>query len=168
VAPARRVFSESTELFASYTRSSARSNEVLNPALGSIFYASQQSGNVAWDTPNRLLTWGWTPTHIWGIHLSYLFEYHTGYPFSAVNLQQQLVGPPSGLRFPAYASLNLGLEKKVAFRGYLWAARVEAVNIFDRLNPDIVVNNVDAPNFGSFTGGQSRAFTLRVRFAGRK
>jgi len=165
---ARHVFSESTELFATYTRSSARSNEVLNPALGSIFYAPQQSGPVAWDTPNRLLTWGWTPTHIWGIHLSYLFEYHTGYPFSAVNLQQQLVGPPNGLRFPAYASLNLGLEKKVAFRGYLWAARVEAVNIFDRLNPDTVVNNVDAPNFGSFTGGQSRAFTLRVRFAGRK
>ena len=165
---AHDVFSESTELFATYTRSSARSNEVLNPALGSIFYAPQQSGNVAWDTPNRLLTWGWTPTHIWGIHLSYLFEYHTGYPFSAVNLQQQLVGPPNALRFPAYASLNLGLEKKVAFHGYLWATRLEAVNIFARLNPDTVVNDVDAPNFGSFTGGQSRAFTLRVRFAGRK
>jgi hypothetical protein len=64
--------------------------------------------------------------------------------------------------------LNLGLEKKFAFRGYLWAARIEAVNIFDRLNPDTVVNNVDAPNFGSFAGGQGRAFTLRVRFAGRK
>jgi hypothetical protein len=45
---------------------------------------------------------------------------------------------------------------------------VEAVNIFDRLNPNTVVNNVDAPNFGSFAGGQGRAFTLRVRFAGRK
>ena len=103
---ARHVFSESTELFAAYTRSRARSNEVLNPALGSIFYAPQQSGPVAWDTPNRLLTWGWTPTHIWGIQLSYLFEYRTGHPFSAVNFQQQLVGPPNELRFPAYASLN--------------------------------------------------------------
>src|SRR5216684_394114 len=165
---ARHVFSESTELFAAYTRSRARSNEVLNPALGSIFYARQQSGPVAWDTPNRFLTWGWTPTHIWGIQLSYLFEYRTGYPFSVVNLQQQLVGPPNRLRFPAYASLNLVIEKKFAFRGYLWAARIEAVNIFDRLNPDTVVNNVDAPNFGSFAGGQGRAFTLRVRFAGRK
>ena len=165
---ARHVFSESTELFAAYTRSRARSNEVLNPALGSIFYAPQQSGPVAWDTPNRLITWGWTATHIWGIQLSYLFEYRTGYPFSAVNLQQQLVGPSNGLRFPAYASLNLGLEKKFAFRRYLWAARIEAVNIFDRLNPDTVVNNVDAPNFGSFAGGQRRAVTLRVRFAGHK
>ncbi len=165
---ARHAFSESTELFAAYTRSRAHSNEVLNPALGSIFYAPQQSGPVAWDTPNRLLTWGWTPTHIWGIQLSWFFEYRTGYPFSIVNLQQQLVGPPNRLRFPAYASLNLGIEKKFAFRGYLWAARIEAVNIFDRLNPDTVVNNVDAPNFGSFTGGQGRAFTLRVRFAGRE
>jgi carboxypeptidase family protein len=165
---ARRVFSESTELFAAYTRSVAHSNEVLNPALGSIFYAPQQSGPVAWDAPNRLLTWGWTPTHLWGIQLSWFFEYRTGYPFSVINLQQQLVGAPNASRFPAYASLNLGIEKKFGFHGYLWAARVEAVNLLGRHNPDTVVNNVDAPNFGSFAGGQGRAFTLRVRFASRK
>ncbi len=173
----RRVFSASAELYGAYTRSRAHSNEVLNPALGSIFYAPQQSGPVAWDAPNRLLTWGWTPTHIWGTQLSYFFEYRTGYPFSAVNLQQQLVGPPNSLRFPAYAGLNLGLEKKFGFRGYLWAARVEAVNILGRQNPDSVVNNVDAPActslvrsgcFGAFSGGQERATTLRVRFAGKK
>jgi hypothetical protein len=42
------------------------------------------------------------------------------------------------------------------------------VNILGRQNSDTVVNNIDAPNFGSFAGGQGRAFTLRVRFAGRK
>src|SRR5713226_397214 len=165
---ARHVFSENAELFAAYTRSLARSNEVLNVALGSIFYAPQQPGPVAWDAPNRLLTWGWAPTHIWGIQLSYLFEHRTGYPFSVVNLQQQLVGAPNSSRFPAYVSLNLGIEKKFGFRGYLWAARVEMVNAFDRENPNTVVNNIDAPNFGTFAGGQGRAVTLRVRFAGRK
>jgi hypothetical protein len=45
---------------------------------------------------------------------------------------------------------------------------VEAVNILGRQNSDTLVNNIDAPNFGSFAGGQGRAFTLRVRFAGRK
>ena len=165
---ARHVFSESTELFAAYTRSVAHSNEVLNPALGSIFYSPQQAGPVAWDAPDRLLTWGWTPTHIWGIQLSWFFEYRTGYPFSVINLQQQLVGAPNASRFPAYASLNLGIEKKFGFRGYLWAARVESVNILGRHNPDTVVNNVDAPNFGSFAGSQGRAFTLRARFVGRK
>src|SRR5260370_37715641 len=72
------------------------------------------------------------------------------------------------MRFPGYASLNLGLERKFGFRGYLWAARIEAVNVLGRRNPDTVVNNVDAPNFGAFAGGQGRATTLRVRLAGRK
>ncbi len=164
----RHVFSESMEVYGAYTRSVAHSNEVLNPALGSIFYAAQQSAPVAWDAPNRLLTWGWAPTHIWGIQLSYFFEYRTGFPFSVINLHQQLVGPPNSSRFPDYASLNLGVEKKFDFRGYLWGVRVEAVNALGRQNPDTVVNNIDAPNFGAFSGGQGRAFTLRVRLIGRK
>lgn len=173
----RHVFSEEMELYGAYTRSLAHSNEVLNPALGSIFYVSQQPGPVAWDAPNRLVSWGWAPTHIWGIQLSYFFEYRTGYPFSVIDLQQQLVGLPNSARFPAYASLNIGIEKKFEFRGYLWGVRLEAVNVLDRQNPDTVVNNIDAPActstltqgcFGAFSGGQGLAFTLRVRFIGRK
>lgn len=167
-ASVRHVFSEDTSVFGAYTRSRAHSNEVLNPGLGSIFFAPQQSAPLAWDAPNRLLSWGWTPTHIWKIQFSYFFEYRSGYPFSIVNLEQQLVGPANSSRFPAYANVNLALERKFGFRGYLWAVRVEAVNAFDRANPNVVVNNIDALNFGQFTGGQRRAFTARVRFAGRK
>jgi hypothetical protein len=165
---ARHVFSEEIEVYGAYTRSLARSNQVLNPTLGSIFYAAQQAAPVAWDTPNRLVTWGWFPTHIWAIQLSYFLEYRTGFPYSVIDLQQQLVGPPNSARFPAYASLNIGLEKKFGFRGYLWGLRVEAVNALGRENPNTVVNNLDAPNFGAFSGGQGRAFTFRARFIGRK
>jgi carboxypeptidase family protein len=165
---ARHVFSETTEIYGAYTRSLAHSNEVLNPALGSIFYAAQQAAPLAWDAPNRVVTWGWVPTHIWEVLLTAFFEYRSGYPFSVVNLQQQLVGPPNSHRFPAYENLNLGLEKKFGFRGYLWAVRGEVVNVMGRQNPDTVVNNTDAPNFGTFAGGQSRAYTARVRFVGRK
>jgi hypothetical protein len=164
----RHAFSDRTEVYGAYTRSRATSNEVLNPALGSIFFAAQQAAPVAWDAPNRVVAWGWTPTHIWGLLFSAFLEYRTGYPFSAVNLQQQLVGAANSLRFPAYINLNLGLEKKFAFRGYLWAVRGMVVNPTDRFNPDSVVNNVNAPNFGTFAGGQGRALTARVRFAGRK
>jgi hypothetical protein len=167
-ASVRHVFSEDTTVFAAYTRSRARSNEVLNPGLASIFFAPQQSAPLAWDAPNRFLSWGWTPTHIWKIQFSYFFEYRSGYPYSVVNLEQQLVGPANSFRFPDYANLNVALERKFAFRGYLWAARIEVVNAFERQNPNVVVNNVDAPNFGQFTGGQRRAFTARVRFVGRK
>jgi hypothetical protein len=164
----RHIFSEDTQVYGAYTRSRASTNQVLNPVLGSIFFAAQQPAPLAWDAPDRLLTWGWTPTHIWKIQFSYFFEYRTGYPYSAVNLEQQLVGAPNSLRFPDYKNLNLALEKKFAFRGYLWAARIEAVNAFNWQNPNVVVNNVDAPNFDQFSGGQGRAFTARVRFAGRK
>jgi Carboxypeptidase regulatory-like domain len=176
-ATVRHVFSESTEAYVAYTRSVAHSNEVLNPALGSIFYAAQQSAPESWDAPNRIVTWGWAPTHIWGMQLSYFLEYRTGYPYSIINLEQQLVGPANSARFPAYASLNIGLEKKFGFRGYLWGVRGEAVNILSRQNPNTVVNNIDAPAcsstltqgcFGAFSGGQGLAFTLRVRFIGRK
>jgi len=91
--------------------------------LGSIFFAAQQPAPLAWDAPNRLLTWGWAPTHIWKIQLSYFFEYRTGYPYSIVNLQQQLVGAPNSSRFPDYKNLNLALEKKFAFRGICGRAR---------------------------------------------
>lgn len=164
----RHVFSEDMQVFGAYTRSVSHSNEVLNPALGSIFYVAQQPGPVAWDAPNRLITWGWAPTHIWKIQLSYFFEYRTGFPFSVINLQQEIVGPPNSSRYPDYESLNVGLEKKFGLRHYVWGVRVEAVNIFNRQNPDTVVNNIDAPNFGAFSGGQGRAVTLRVRFIGRK
>jgi hypothetical protein len=164
----RHIFSEDTEVYGAYTRSRANSNQVLNPVLGSIFFAAQQPGPLAWDAPNRLLTWGWTPTHIWKIQFSYFFEYRTGYPFSVVNLGQQLVGAPNSSRFPDYKNLNVALERKFAFRGYLWAVRMAMVNAFDHKNPNVVVNNIDAPNFGQFSGGQGRAFTARVRFAGRK
>lgn len=164
----RHVFSEDTEFYGAYTRSVAHSNEVLNPSLGSIFYVAQQTAPVAWDAPNRVVSWGWVPTHIWAVQLSYFFEYRTGYPFSVINFQQQLVGPPNSARFPDYANLNLGIEKKFGFRGYFFGVRVESVNVLGRQNPDVVVNNFNAPNFGTFEGGQGRAFTLRVRFIGRK
>lgn len=157
-----------TGFYAAYTRSLAHSNEDLDPALGSIFYAAQQAGPVAWDAPNRLLTWGWIPAHFWGLQLTYFLEYRTGYPFSVVNFQQQLVGTPDSMRYPDYVSLNLGVERKFAFRGYIWAARLEEVNITDHNNPNTVVNNIDAPNFRAFAGGQGRALTLRVRFVGKK
>lgn len=164
----RRAFSDTTEIYGAYTRSQATSNEVLNPSLGAIFYAAQQHAPLAWDAPNRVVAWGWTPTHIWGVVISSFVEYRTGYPYSAINLQQQLVGAPNTLRFPAFINVNVGLEKKIAFRGFLWGVRGQAVNVFGRQNPDTVVNNVNAPNFSAFSGGQGRAFTLRVRFVGRK
>jgi hypothetical protein len=165
---ARHSFNNGAELFGSYTRSSARTDQALDPALGALYFAQQEAGPLAWDAPNRVLTWGSTPTPIWGILFTYLFEYRTGFPFNTVNQQQFLIGAPNAQRFPDYASLTIGLEKKFRFGGYLFAGRVSVINILGRENPDVVVNNLDAPNFLSFSGGQDRAVTARLRLVGRK
>jgi len=64
------------------------------------------------------------------------------------------------------------LEKPFRFTKYIFAVRVAAVNALNRQNPDVVVNNIDAlgatPNFLTFSGGQGRAITARLRFVGKK
>jgi hypothetical protein len=165
---ARHNFPNRAVLFGSYTRSQSSTDQVLDPVLGSMYFAPQQAAPLAWDAPNRFLTWGSVPTPIWGIMVAFLLDYRSGYPYSSINQQQFLVGLPNSLRFPSYAGLTIGLEKKFTFRDRVFAVRIEEVNILNRQNPDVVVNNVDAPNYGSFTGGQGRAFTARLRFVGRK
>jgi hypothetical protein len=59
--------------------------------------------------------------------------------------------------------MNLGLEKRFPFKGHEWAVRISGINITGHNNPDSVVNNVDAPNFLTYAGGQRRAFTFRLR-----
>ena len=164
---ARHTFSNGTILFGSYTRSKANTDQDLDPMLGQLYFAPQQPGPLSWDAPNRLLTWGSVPTPIWGILFTYFFEYRTGYPYSVINQQQFLVGPPNSQRFPDYRSLTIAVEKKFGFSHRVFAVRVAVVNILGRQNPDVVVNNIDAPNFGAFSGGQGRAVTARLRFVGR-
>jgi hypothetical protein len=141
---------------------------VLDPVLGMLYFAPQQPGPLNWDAPNRILAWGSIPTPFWGILLSFFEDYHTGYPYSEVNQQQFLVGAANSLRFPNYASLTLAAEKKFTFKNRVFAVRVTAINVLNRQNPNVVVNNVDAPNYGTFTGGQGRALTARLRFVGKK
>ncbi len=164
----RHAFAERVEIFGSYTRSRARSNEVINAFLGPLQFVPEQSGPLRWDAPNRLITWGWAQTHLWGLFLSYLFEYRSGFPFSSVDQYQQIAGAPNRQRFPDYASLNLAAEKRFQFRGYYWAFRATVINVTGRENPDSVVSNITAPNYLTFAGGQGRAFTARLRFVGRK
>ena len=168
---ARHTFEKGAVLFGSYTRSKANTDQALDPVLGLLYFSPQQGAPLAWDAPNRALSWGTVPTPFWGIDFAYLFEYRTGYPFSVVNQQQFLIGAPDRLRFPDYASLNISLEKKFRFGKYLFAIRGSVINLTDRQNATVVVNNIDAvgvtPAFLTFFGGQGRAFTGRLRFLGK-
>ena len=79
---ARHSFGGAAEVFGSYTRSRANTDQVLDPVLGALYFAAQQGGPLSWDAPNRFLGWASVPTPVWGILFSCLLEYRTGYPFS--------------------------------------------------------------------------------------
>jgi hypothetical protein len=161
-------FGENAEISFDYTRSSATTNEAVDYTLASIMFAPQSPGPLPWDVPNRIVSDGWTQLPFWHLMLSYFAEYHTGLPFSVINEQQRLIGTPDGSRYPSYFDLNLGIEKRFHFRHKEYAFRVSAINLTGHLNPNQVVNNMDASNFLTFSGGQGRAFTARLRFVGSK
>ena len=159
----RHVFKENAEVFVNYVRSSATSTQVLDPTVTALFLSPQQAGRLLWDAPNRFISRGWAPLPKWELLGSYFMEYHTGFPYSAVNDEQQLVGAANTFRYPAYFSLNLGVEKQFHFRKRVWAIRVSGNNITSHNNPIAVINNVDSPDFQTFSGGHHPTFTARLR-----
>jgi hypothetical protein len=163
----RRAFKNSYEVFVSYTRSSARSNAVFDFSLDRIFFTQQVGAPLPWDSPNRLISWGWLPL-IKGFDLAYSLEWRSGYPYSLFNQDQQLVGAANASRFPSYFALNLHAEKRFRFLGVNLALRAGFNNLTNHENPSEINNNVDSPKFLTFGGVQNRAFVGRIRFLGRK
>ncbi len=165
----RHQLHEKHEVLVAYTRSRARSNEVVDFTLDNPTFSQQAVGVLPWDSPNKLISWGFLPfpfTKKWDI--AYSSDWHTGLPFSVVNQQQQLVGAPNSRRFPDYFSLNLFLERRLSLASYNLALRFGFEDITGRRNPFAVNNNIDSPNFLQFEGTNGRAFTGRIRFLGRK
>jgi hypothetical protein len=175
----RRTFAGQFEWFLGYTRSSARANAVVDYSLESPIFAPQAPGPYAWDAPNRLITWGWAPLPkrvlprklnflVRETSVTFLTEYHTGFPFNLVTEEGVLVGQPGAARFPSYFNVNLHFERKFRALHYLWAWRFGFNNITNSGNPNVVNNNVDSPTFLAYGRGQLRAFAVRLRFLGKR
>jgi hypothetical protein len=175
----RRTFLSKYQWFASYTRSEARANAVINYTIDNPIFAPQTGGPLPWDAPNRVLAWGWAPVDknwfpnfmsriIGETDAQLLVDYRTGFPFSVTNESGGLVGAPNSMRFPDYATVNIALERKFPFHGYLWAWRVGLINSLNRANPNVVNSDIDSPQYLAFARGQSRAVNVRLRFLGRK
>jgi len=162
----QHLFSDKASVTANYTFSSTMTNRVFDYALDTLVFSPQESGPPVWDAPHRLVSSGWAPSPFWGLLFSYHFEYRTGFPFTIVDERQQVVGPANRIRYPDYASLNAGAEKRFKFLTREWAVRFTIINLISRENPDAVVNNIDSPNFLKFAGGQKRSLKLRIRLVG--
>jgi hypothetical protein len=142
-------------------------------------FTPQAGGPLPWDAPNRFLAWGWGPVEKkWFPHFlapvigdtdaQILVDYRTGFPFSVTDETGDLIGPPDSRRFPSYGTVNVALERRFLFRGYLWAWRVALINVLDRANPNVVNADVDSPQFLTYQRGQARAVNVRLRLLGKK
>jgi len=122
---------------------------------------------LPWDSPNRLLAWGFLPL-VRGYDLACLLDTRSGFPFDLVNQNQQLVAPPGAGRIPAYFSLNLAAEKRFHLFHFEWSLRAGFNNITNHNNPVAVDNNVDSPQFLTYEGSEGRVLTGQIRLLGRK
>jgi hypothetical protein len=175
----RRTFAGQFEWAASYTLSSARANAVVDYTLENIATGPQAGGPLDWDTPHRLLTWGWAPVPtgygpvllrrlLRELSAAWLVEARRGFPFSVVNEEGFRVGLPNQRRLPSYFNVNLHFEKKFRLLRCLWGWRFGLNNLTNHGNPNVVNNNMDSPFFLRYERGQHRAFNVRLRFLGRR
>ena len=168
----RHAFQHGYMVAGSYTRSSSRSNQVLDFNVDNPILSPQAAGPYLWDTSNRFLSWGLLPFFklpiIHKLDIAYSLEGRSGFPFNATNDLGQLVGPPGMSRFPNYFSLNLFAEKRFHAFGRYWALRGGFENITGHANPAVVNADSDSVHFKNFSSFQGRAFTTRIRLLGKK
>jgi len=116
-------------------------------------------GILSSDIPNRVVGWGIFALP-WKLTFSPLFDVHSGFPYSPIDIQQQYVGTPNGKRFPEYFSLDMKLYRqfRVPFLGnrggkvHHIRLGVYTLNVTNHGNFNAVYNNVFSPNFGQFVG----------------
>ena len=105
------------------------------------------------DAPHRFLAYGQIELP-WQIRVAPLFEYRTGFPFSAVNDRREFVGERNRAgRFPDYLSFDVQITKGFRvpfFEKYLVRAGAALFNVTDHFNPRDVQNNINNPNYGTF------------------
>ena len=168
----RHTFRKTYPLMVSYTHSRSLTNAVIGYNLDNLSYGLQGPGPYPWDTPNRVLLWGMAPLPrlplIHKLDFAYSLDYRSGYPFSIVNQEQQYLQPLNNMRFPRYFSFSPYIEKRFTLHGYNLALRGGFDNVTSSHNPTAVNNNINSPNFLTYSNFDRRAFVARVRLLGKK
>ena len=102
------------------------------------------------DVPNRLIvrgTFGLPGQWVF----SPLYEWRTGFPWSAVNEFQDFVGIRNETgRLPSVKTLDFTLARPWHFKKYRFTAGLKIYNAFDTGNERDVQNNITSPDYGTF------------------
>jgi hypothetical protein len=150
----RFLANENRDLTVSYVRS--RSTRDLNDY--DQFYGNfrnpiirpNESSLSATDVPNRLIVRGtiglmgrWVITPI--------YEWRSGFPWSAVDEFQDFVGPRNHTgRLPTVKTLDFTLARPLRFRKYRFLGGIKLYNAFNSGNERDVQTNIASPDYGKF------------------
>lgn len=162
---AHHRFGGQYEWLASYTRSRARSNAVLDLNVDQPLDVLNNSGPLAWDAPNRFVSWGYLPTRWENWAIAYLLETRSGFPYSEINDVGQIAGPVGLQRFPSYFALNIHPEWKFTLWSRRWALRGGINNITGHQNPTVAQTIPGLPV--RLYGSEGRHLVFRVRWLGK-
>jgi len=159
----RYTFRSTDQLKASYIWSQARGDlnnlpNVMIPFAAPVFRPNVY-GTLTSDIPSRFIAWGIIALP-WKTTLSPLVDIHSGFPYSAVDVTQQYVGPPNGQRFPDFFSLDLKAYRTFRIpylkgkngNGHHFRLGVYSLNLTNHGNFSTVYNDVASPDFRRFVG----------------
>jgi hypothetical protein len=162
-----KTFSGQYEWMASYTRSSAQSNAVLNNYTAEPLAVLPNLVPVPWDAPNRFVGWAYLPLPWKNWAVAILADARTGFPFSVQQQTGIISGPVDSYRYPFNFDLNFAIERMVTLHHYRFALRGGVTNLTGSKNPTSVNNVIGGPQYLQFLGDEGRHFVLRIRFFGR-
>jgi hypothetical protein len=163
----RQTLSGQYEWMASYTRSRAQSNAVLDINAVEPLQVLPVLVSMPWDSPNRLLGWAYLPLPLKNWSVAALADARTGFPFSIQQQTGVIVGQVDSHRYPFNFDLNLAIERMITFHGYRFALRGGVNNLANKTNPTAVNNVVGSPQYLQWLGNEGRHYVVRIRFFGR-
>jgi hypothetical protein len=150
----RFLASENRDLTVSYVRSHSTTDlndydQFYGNFRNPIVRANEHSLSPT-DVPNRLIVrgtiglpgkWVWMP----------LFEWRTGFPWSAVDEYQDFVGARNRAgRLPSVKTLDFTLARPWKVLKYRFVGGLKIYNAFDTGNERDVQNNITSPDYGKF------------------
>jgi len=123
------------------------------------------------DIPHRVVAWGVLALPK-KFRFSPLADWHTGYPYSNIDVLQNYVGTPNGQRFANYFALDIKIYRefrlpfgdKANGKSHHVRLGFYSLNVTNHGNFNAVYNNVTAPNFGEFAGFLDRRDGAMIDF----
>jgi hypothetical protein len=140
------------QAYVSYVRSSTEGNlNDLNSVAGNRARPQVLADEFApldADVPHRLLTWGMFSLP-WHLTISPFLEVRSGFPFTRVDEEWNVVGNRNDSRFPLFVSFDIAGE--FAFRlppGIPMRLGLKFFNVTGRTNGRAIQRDVERPDFG--------------------